>query len=55
MSQGSPQGVSGVNGEREKEERMREKNEGLGARDKGTPATKIPIFSFLWLPAAAKF
>ena len=35
--------------------RTRAKNGGLGARDEGTPATKTPIFSFLRLPAAAKF
>jgi len=30
-------------------------NGGLGARDEEKPATKTPIFSFLWLLAAAKF
>ena len=35
--------------------RTREKNEELGPRDEGTPATKTPIFSFLRPPAAAKF
>jgi len=35
--------------------RRLEEKVGLGARNEGTPATKIPVFSFLRPPAAAKF
>ena len=45
--------IAGVNGEGEGEqERWRR---GTGARDKGMPATKTSIFSFLQPPVAAKF
>ena len=45
--------VAGVKGEWEGEQERGRR--GTGARDEGTPATKTPIFSFLQLPAAAKF